>query len=160
MTPAAWGWQWAGVEGALLVSQAVAAQWARYRQSPGAVECGGQLFVNLTRPDGVWLALATSPHPADRAGPTWLMLDAARCQVETAQANAQGLRLVGYWHTHPEAIPALSLADKQQFSVFAARSQAVLPAPLAVIVGQSHSPQGIRAWRYADGRYEQASWCA
>ena len=158
MTSVAWRWRWSGVNAELLVSQDVANVLDSHRQQPSGVECGGQLFVNPATPDGLLLAFATPPHPSDRAGLTWLELDVHRCQLETKQANAQGLRLVGYWHTHPQTVPEISLTDIRSFSAFAARYRQDLPNPLAVIVGQSTHPEGIKAWSFRDGMYVEATW--
>lgn len=158
MTHIAWRWRWQGIDAELLVSQDVASVLDCHRQQKLGVECGGQLFVNPDTPAGLLLAMATHPHHADRAGGTWLELDARRCQQETERANAEGLRLVGYWHTHPQAIPEISLADIGSFSKFATRYTQDLPHPLAVIVGQSSKPEGIKAWSFRNGRYVEATW--
>jgi hypothetical protein len=120
-------------------------------------ERGGQLFADVSRPDGVWLALATPPHPADSAGRSWLVLDPERCRREIEHANANGLRLIGYWHTHPQRVPSLSAQDSTSFHRFAQRYRKDLPHPLAVIVGQSLRSDGIRAWSIRDGRCHAAS---
>ena len=104
------------------------------------------MFVDLEQPAGVLLALATPPHPADRAGRHWLELDPDRCRDEIVRANDKGLRLVGYWHTHPQRVPCVSPQDLSSFSRFANQHGAQLPHPIAVIVGTSQAAEGIRAW--------------
>lgn len=96
--------------------------------------------------DGLLLALATPPHRADRAGWSWLELDACRCVQEIERANADGLRLIGYWHTHPQRVPVISPMDVRSFNRFAERYVRELANPIAVIVGQSEDPEGIKAW--------------
>ncbi|KAB1579187.1 Mov34/MPN/PAD-1 family protein [Serratia marcescens] len=157
MTDIAWRWKWPQGNFELLVSQTVADVLGRYRQRWWGSERGGQLFVNLEHPDGLLLALATLPHSNDRAGRSWLELDELRCLNEVSSANTEGLRLVGYWHTHPQNIPAISSADIDSFSQFAARYTQELPHPLAVIVGQSSKPAGIKAWSFRGERYVEAS---
>lgn len=154
----AWRWTWSEVNSELLVSQAVADVLEGHRQRGRGVEQGGQLFVNPISPDGLLLALATPPHRADRSGWSWLELDAERCRQEIYNANGQGLRLVGYWHSHPQAIPAISPADVISFSKFAARYTQDLPYPIAIIVGQSDKPEGIKAWSFRNERYIEATW--
>lgn len=111
------------------------------------MERGGQLFVNPVDPKGLLLALATLPHRADRSGWSWLELDAARCRQEIQAANEQGLRLVGYWHTHPQSVPVISPADIGSFSKFAARYTQDLPHPIAIIVGKSENQKVSRRGR-------------
>lgn len=155
MTSVAWRWRWsAGFE--LLVSQTVADVFRSNRQRLWHAERGGQLFVDPSYPSGLLLTLATPPHYADRAGRSWLEFDLERCLRETEIANAQGLCLVGYWHTHPQTIPKISLTDVESFSRYAARYVQNLPKPLAVIVGTSTQPEGIKAWSFREGGYVEA----
>ncbi|MDX1296713.1 MAG: Mov34/MPN/PAD-1 family protein [Pseudomonas sp.] len=156
MTAIAWRWGWPGVDTHLLVSQDVASLLERYRQRKFDVERGGQLFVDPSSSTGLVLALATPPHGDDRAGRTWLELNARRCRDEIERANAEGLRLVGYWHTHPQSIPMISPTDIGSFSRFAARYTRDLPHPMAIIVGNANSPEGIKAWSFREGRYVEA----
>lgn len=145
----------------LLVSWTTADVLNRHRQRGGELERGGQLFVDPLSSAGLLLALATPPHRADRAGRSWLEFNARRCQEEIKVANAQGLRLVGYWHTHPADIPEISPADMKSFSKFAACYPQELPHPIAVIVGTSSQPEGIKAWSFRDnGNAVAANWMA
>ncbi|MBT2748620.1 Mov34/MPN/PAD-1 family protein [Lysobacter sp. ISL-50] len=74
------------------------------------------------------------------------MIDEQRGQAEIKVANAKGLRLIGYWHTHPQRVPELSATDLVSFRTLAARNPIDLPLPVAVIVGRSPKEDGIRAW--------------
>jgi hypothetical protein len=141
------------MESELIVSRAVANVLGDHRQHEKNLERGGQLFVDPISPTGLLLALATQPHYADRAGRMWLELNVQRCQEEIQSANAQGLRLVGYWHTHPAKIPEISSADITSFSRFSARYPQELPHPIAIIVGQSTKPEGIKAWSFRGGTH-------
>ncbi|MGZ8250894.1 MAG: Mov34/MPN/PAD-1 family protein, partial [Methylophilaceae bacterium] len=85
-------------------------------------------------------------HPGDLSGPAWLELDPERCKKEVKAANAKGLLLIGFWHTHPELVPNLSLQDKKALLEFSKKNASTLPNPIAIIVGQSQEPDGIRAW--------------
>lgn len=156
MTDIAWRWTWPGVDSELLVSQSVANVLGNHRQRRVTTERGGQLFVDPTSPSGLLLALATPPHRADRAGRFWLKLDEERCRQEVLSANALGLRLVGYWHTHPETIPAISSTDEGMFSKFTAHYAQDLPHPIAIIVGNSLKPEGIKAWSFREGGHVEA----
>lgn len=157
MTTIAWSWKWPLMSSELLVSQSVADMLVRHRQKGRAVEKGGQLFVNPNYSSGLLLARATPPHPADRAGRAWLELDTKRCRKEVETANAEGLRLVGYWHTHPQAIPQLSPADVNSFTRLAARNNQELPHPIAIIVGNSKFPESIKAWSFRERQCIEAN---
>ncbi|HDS1696211.1 MULTISPECIES: Mov34/MPN/PAD-1 family protein [Pseudomonas] len=157
MSAIAWAWKWPGIDIRLSVSQAVAEVLDQFRQRTWRTERGGQLFVDLANPAGLIMSLATPPHARDRAGWSWLELDADRCRREIESANAQGLRLVGYWHTHPQTVPAISPTDIASFSRFAARYAQELPHPIAVIVGLSPEPDGIKAWLFRDGKCVEAA---
>lgn len=156
MTELAWSWKWTSIDATLLVSCAVAEVLKGHRQLGSRSERGGQLFVDPTDPAGLVLALATHPHRADRSGRTWLELDGCRCHAEVKEANRRGLRLVGYWHTHPQAIPQISTDDISSFSAFARQYSDALPHPLAIIVGTSELPDGIKAWTFRSGQYIEA----
>lgn len=157
MTDISWRWKWPSVDFELLVSKDVASVLTSYRQSFYGTERGGQLFVNPNCTKGLLLALATLPHRNDHAGRSWLELDSNRCRDEITRANSEGLRLVGYWHTHPQLTPEISSSDINSFSRFANRYIQDLPYPLAIIVGQSSQPSGIKAWSFRDGKYIEAT---
>lgn len=116
----------------------------------------GQLFVNPNDPRGPVLAVATPPHADDRAGWTWLELDPKRCRQEIRAHNETGFRLVGHWHTHPQAVPRISPTDARSIAHFATRNAELVSSPLAVIVGQSKEPDGIQVWLYRNGTLLQA----
>ena len=143
-----WMWHWSDLEVTLHVDNSVASFFENHRQEQGGHERGGQLFVDITRPDGLWLVEASGPHPDDKSGPTWLEMNLKRCREEIEKANARGLRLIGYWHSHPENVPALSGQDIRSLKKFSQHNADQLPNPLAVIVGRSLSSEGIRAWIY------------
>ncbi|WOB51312.1 Mov34/MPN/PAD-1 family protein [Xanthomonas hydrangeae] len=143
-----WAWSWPSVEGTLLVPGCLLAMLSTHRQRAWNSERGGQLFVDPNDPRGAVLAVATPPHPKDRAGWAWLELDPERCKSEVQAFNDKGLRLVGHWHTHPQKIPKISPTDIKSITQFAQLNSSILPNPLAVIVGQSNQPGGIQAWLF------------
>ena len=157
MTLPVWSWRWPNINAELLMSKAASDVFAYERQLNGMTERGGQLFVNPIHPCGIVLSLATPPHPADRAGRTWLELNAERCMKEIKDANQQGLRLIGYWHTHPQSIPQISPTDISSFSKFAQRYAQELPHPVAIIVGTSPAASGIKAWSFHAGKCVEAT---
>ena len=149
----AWSWRWPALDSELLVSKSVVEVLNRYRQRRFNLERGGQLFVDPINLNGLILTGATTPHYADRAGRSWIDMDPSRCQREIVAANEKGLRLVGYWHTHPQTIPEISQTDVESFRRFSALNKQELPHPIAVIVGTSSKPNGIRAWSFRQDSY-------
>lgn len=158
IAPVGRGWRWTwdelGVE--LHVSNAAAIVMKRHRQPLGDVERGGLLFVDPGHPVGLVLARVTPPHAADRAGEHSLIMDPARCAREIRKANAEGLRLIGFWHSHPEEVPDLSTIDISNFRSLARRSAVDLPWPVAIIVGRDLGADGIRAWSVRAERIHRA----
>ncbi|MGH8156978.1 MAG: Mov34/MPN/PAD-1 family protein [Rhodanobacter sp.] len=151
-----WQWTWAELEVELLVSNHVATVLRRQRQPPGGIERGGLLFVDPNDPSGLVLVRATPPHPADRAGEHSIIMDEMRCAQEIDKANSDGLRLIGFWHSHPENFPDLSPVDIKNFRSLGQRSHLDLPWPVAIIVGRDRSEEGIRAWSVRPERIYRA----
>lgn len=149
----AWVWAWNDLDVKLKVSSKVEKVFSNYRQKIGEYERGGQLFIDINRADGLWLVDATLPHPDDRAGRSWLILDSVRCRQEILSANQKGLRLVGYWHTHPEIVPNLSSQDIKSFNEFSLKNSEHLACPLAIIVGNGHNENSIRAWSLQNKKF-------
>lgn len=143
LTLAPWSWVWPDLDLQLNVSAQAAIELASHRQESVCVEKGGQLFVDTCDPRGLLLAVATPPHPADRADVTWLDMDPDRCRVESSCWHRRGLQLIGVWHTHAEINPQLSSQDLKSLRSF---GQANGFFPLAVIVGQASDAFNIRAW--------------
>ena len=135
-------WHWPSLKIDLLIAKAVIDIFTENRQTKNNKERGGQLFIDLSFPKGLLVAVATPPHPKDYATTHSLFLDSARCCEEIKFFNDKGLRLVGYWHTHPELDPLLSSQDLRSFQKFSNENSNKLPYPLAVIVGLSR----LRVW--------------
>ena len=158
VTPVGRGWRWTwddlGVD--IHVSDAAAAALKRYRQPLGGVERGGLLFADPSHPAGLVLARVTPPHAADQASGHSIVMDPARCAGEIRSANAVGLRLIGFWHSHPEDVPNLSTIDISNFRSLGRRCPVDLPWPLAIIVGRDLGADGIRAWSVRPDRIHRA----
>lgn len=151
--PVAWCWEWPELtDSDLLVSADVADVLHTHRQVDDDLERGGLLFVSMEDPRGLMLARATPPHAKDRLARYSLELNPQRCRKEITQANKDGLRLVGHWHTHPQEVPEPSGQDLHSFREFGAKNRLLLEWPLAIIVGRSTSPEGIRAWSIRQDR--------
>lgn len=142
----AWVWRWPTLSVELLVTDEAAAILRSGRQPIGANERGGQLFVSTSDHRGLILASVSLPHPDDDASECTLKLNEQRCSDEIAQANANGMRFIGFWHSHPEDVPGLSPRDLSSFQSFGRKNATSVPWPVAVIVGRSETPEGIKAW--------------
>ena len=147
-----WTWRWDFFDVTIIVSDMVADTFNQNVQTAKDFERGGQLFVDLTMADGLWLAEASAPHSDDTAGVDWLHLDQARCAAEIINANQRGLRLVGYWHTHPENIPTISPQDVKSFRKFSSVNSTLLQNPLVVVVGR----RSVNAWIVNNDHLEKA----
>lgn len=145
-SPYAWQWNFREIGVKLLVSKSVYDLFDRNRQFGKKHECGGLLFVHNNHKDGVVLCLATPPSSKDKATRHSLEFDHERCRIETTDANENDLRLIGYWHSHPEDVPNLSSQDMQSFRNLIKDNPIELPSPIAIIVGRNLGPEGIRAW--------------
>lgn len=141
-----WIWHWPTLELELGISLNAYEYLRSQTQANNENERGGQLFISVENPQGLFIEIATPPHSKDKAGRTWLELDPGRCKEEIIYYNRNGLILVGYWHTHPEPTPHMSGKDIQSFREFSLKNDELLPTPIAIIVGQSTSQDGIRAW--------------
>lgn len=142
----AWIWTWPSLGVSLKVAHSASRVFDGFKQSSTGVERGGQLFVDCSKEDGLWLVTATPPHPRDDAGIHWLQLDERRCRDEIRRNNAAGLRWVGVWHSHPEDEPHYSSRDLSSLKSAATSAGDTLPHPLAVIVGRDPPPTGVKAW--------------
>lgn len=136
----------------LYVARTVEAFLLSHRQRDDENERGGQLFVDLRNERGLCVTLATPPHRRDRRGRQWLELDRKRCAQELKQASLNNLRLVGYWHTHPESIPQISPQDVQSFRAFSRVNAPSMLYPVCVIVGR----EGMRAWSIRENAVVEA----
>lgn len=120
-------------------------------------ERGGQLFLRNRSLTTISIDHATPPHPADRATRSSLILDHARCATEIRIANAKGLWLVGYWHTHPESQPRISSADINSMRQSLASDGYQLTAMLALVVGNSNLRKFLSAYLMRADEVEELS---
>lgn len=154
----AWQWHWSKF-GILVNVSVQASEIFQSNRQFGYHTCerGGQLFIGIDQLGEFWL-FATPPHSLDKSGRTWLELDNSRCKSEIIEANACGLRLVGYWHTHPQEVPTLSSQDVLSLTAFSDRNKDTLQNPLAVIVGRSSKKEGIRAWSHRSSELQSLAY--
>jgi integrative and conjugative element protein (TIGR02256 family) len=119
-----------------------------------AKEAGGQLFGSVT--DAVVsVELAVGPHKGDdrtrysyRSNP----IAAQKC----IEANhALGLRYLGEWHTHAEASPKASGADRDTMRSLYRRSSLNVSALLLLIRGTDALPGGASLYICVSGELKQ-----
>ncbi|KOO58678.1 hypothetical protein WH43_07425 [Rheinheimera sp. KL1] len=139
-------WGWDNPKLVLHVTENVMKVLTSYRQYGNQSEVGGQLFVDMNQPDGIWLVKATLPHPADKCSYNSVEFNKLRCLEEMRQASKEGLQFIGYWHTHPQDIPQLSPQDLVSIRKFVNKNKHIQECYIAVIVGRSLSLDGVRAW--------------
>ena len=106
-----------------------------------AREKGGLLFAKSNQSAELLVSEASPPNKRDRSRRHALTLDPVRTKSEIENANARGLWFVGYWHTHPQPIPSISLDDIRAFSNNLRCDRIGIKALLAVIVGNQHDNQ-------------------
>jgi len=114
------------------------------------VERGGLLFANPDYVDRVVIDAASPPHPDDRATRNSLSLNHDRCIAEIRRANQDGRWFVGYWHTHPEKCPRISLSDRVSLDDNLRAGGHQLSALLAVLVGTDQGADGFSAYVIRD----------
>jgi len=155
-----WIWQFETIEISLIVSKAAHEMFDKHRQFGNKHECGGLLFVDTKQHAGLVLSYASPPNPKDKSSKFSLDLNPERCISETRQANEKGLRLIGYWHSHPQDIPEISPKDISSFRKLIDDNPIELPPPIAVIVGRNRGPDGIKAWLINGRQIQQAKFQA
>ncbi|MGC4127512.1 Mov34/MPN/PAD-1 family protein [Enterobacter sp.] len=151
----AWSWCWKDPFFELKVADKAADIFFAHRQTSHLNERGGQIFLDLSCSDGVWLSTATPPHPSDNGARTWLELNPIRCQEEIASNVSRGFVFAGYWHTHPEEIPVISPLDKKSFIEFRRASEPAVDTLLAVIIGFKQGHESIRIWALQNGSFTE-----
>ncbi len=114
---------------------------AEHARAEAPNECCGMI---ATR-DGV----AVSVHPARNAAASPLRYEIdgmEQYRIQSAIEDA-GLALGAIYHSHTRSAPLPSQTDI---------NLAFYPESLYVIVGVKDSEPDVRAWRIADGRYDEA----
>ncbi|MCW0938432.1 Mov34/MPN/PAD-1 family protein [Pantoea sp. RG18] len=144
----AWAWEWEEYDFKIQVSEYVSTVFNDHRQHGHKIECGGLLFIDPSFNNGLWLSSATLPHPSDKSTRHWVEFNPNRCESEQTQARKHGLIFAGYWHTHPQSIPALSNQDKTSIERFYLTNKNIISSPIFIIVGTSPCKNGIKAWAY------------
>ncbi|EKN4790095.1 Mov34/MPN/PAD-1 family protein [Yersinia enterocolitica] len=151
----AWSWYWNEYDFELHVSKNAYDVFNAHRQYNNKNECGGQLFIDISFNNGLWLSSATLPHPSDKSSKHWVELNSDRCELEQNLARKNGLVFAGYWHTHPQEIPMLSHQDKISIERFYVMNKEVIRSPIFIIVGTSLCQDGIKAWAYKNECYSE-----
>lgn len=122
----------------VLVDDACVQHWRKFRQRRfWQPEVGGLLFApSVGSSDGrVHITKVSGPHASDRGKRYSLFLDHKLCLSEIEIQFTKGLHFVGYWHTHPETLPALSSVDKKAFRKVLRNGGLQVERFIAVVVG-------------------------
>lgn len=105
-------------------------------------EAGGQLFARLALPDIV-VEEATGPRPSDRRTRRSYRPNLHTEQSEIDSRHIRGLRFIGDWHTHPEAVPEPSSDDIVSMHKIVTKSIHSFNGFVLVIVGTGPFPCGL-----------------
>lgn len=127
---------WPSLNMYLYIEKKVLDVFDSFRQLIKGYERGGQLFVSKDWEGGLVLVRATLPHVDDTSSEMSLEFNKSRCCTEILNANSEELRLIGYWHTHPQNIPMISSQDISSFRTFSKNNINHLASPVAVVVGR------------------------
>lgn len=73
-------------------------------------------------------------------------IDIGAVDSERSVMFAQGLHCLGFWHSHPEAVPKPSCADEKLAESHARASRNEFTALVFVIVGTESFPNGLGVW--------------
>lgn len=69
----------------------------------------------------------------------------------------KGLHCLGFWHTHPEAIPVPSRADVAMAADHAGAAKDVFAGIVFIIVGTTRPPDGLGVWVHDGTTFWRAS---
>lgn len=108
-------------------------------------EAVGQLYTrDLTTPV-ITVDRATVLKPA-WASFARVCFDPKKVAAERTALFNQGLHCLGFWHSHPEAVPGPSDDDKELAADHARVAQGTLSGLVFVIVGNATFPLGLGVW--------------
>jgi proteasome lid subunit RPN8/RPN11 len=110
-----------------------------------SLESVGQLYTrDLTAPV-ITVDRATVLKPA-WASFARVRFDAKKVAAERTALFNQGLHCLGFWHSHPEAVPHPSDDDTELAADHARAAQGALSGLVFVIVGNAPFPSGLGVW--------------
>ena len=124
--------------GTVEIHPSVVATLTGYRQRPRAAERGGVL-AGCRVAARAWLITHASPPSArSLAGLFWLKRDRGDAQrfIDRVFAETRGVaNYLGEWHTHPQANPSPSTADRRMLTDLLANSRLEIDFLFGAIVG-------------------------
>ncbi len=118
-------------------------------------EVVGQLYSRDLTAEVVVVEMVTK-LPAKWSAFAGVCFDVRDAEAERKRLFEHGLHCLGFWHTHPEAIPHPSETDLQMASDHANASKNFFTGLLFLIVGKAHFPEGLGVWLHDSHRAWQA----
>lgn len=112
-------------------------------------EAVGQFYARDLTTSSVIVDVVTCLKPKS----SWfagLKIDISTVNRERAEMFAQGLHCLGFWHSHPEAVPQPSFTDRALAASHAKAAKEEFSALLFVIFGTDPFPRGLGVW-FHDG---------
>lgn len=108
-------------------------------------EVVGQLYASDLTTEVVVVDMVTK-LPAQWSAFAGVGFDLRAAEAERERLFAQGLHCLGFWHTHPEAIPHPSETDLQMAADHANASRNLFTGLMFLIVGKAPFPHGLGVW--------------
>ncbi|MBL0121594.1 MAG: Mov34/MPN/PAD-1 family protein [Betaproteobacteria bacterium] len=102
----------------------------------------GQLYSEDLTGSEVCISFVSVLHSI-KASHSGVRFDSAAAEKERAKLFGKGLHCIGFWHSHPEALPSPSNEDEQLAKDHAMAATGLLTGLVFVIVGNRAFPEGI-----------------
>lgn len=115
------------------------------QRKPESRESVGQLYSRDLTSDCIVVEEATVLTPTWAA---WarVQFDPRRAAAERSKKFESGLHCIGFWHTHPEALPNPSPDDKVLVREHALSAKGQLTGLVFAILGTRPMPAGLCVW--------------
>lgn len=108
-------------------------------------ESVGQLYTRDLTSDVIAVEAVTK-LPIRWANFSGVRFDPAKAAAERLELFAKGFHFVGFWHSHPEAVPQPSDEDLRMAADHASAAKPVLSGLIFVVVGTQPPPEGVGVW--------------
>jgi proteasome lid subunit RPN8/RPN11 len=146
MTSASYRYRLPGAAWALEFSpEAIEAIRANVQKGWRSREAVGQLFTRDLTGDVITVELATTLKPK-RAAWARVIFSPNDARRERATLFSQGLHAIGFWHSHPEAVPEPSAEDRALARDHAVAAMPPMTGIVFAIVGNGPLPTALKVW--------------
>lgn len=146
-------WFAAGGRSFRLTEECLATLHRRRQLGVGDLECGGQLFAEISHGE---VAVVLATEVTARRGRFFFLPDRKRENAEISAQFESSLHFIGDWHTHAEDAPTPSSLDTTKIIDVFRKSDHDLPWFLLVIIGRAPFPKGLYVGVVDDHGIEQA----